>query len=117
MCINQMSDILSILTPEQKQKLSLDQLNRIMMSDDNEFEILVSNFNSKLCKLLNELDYCQHDSEYRVFYDDSLDAEKKALIADLNKILHDCPDFVSRVYIYSTGYYELTEYHNIGENR
>jgi hypothetical protein len=86
------------------------------MLDDNEFEILVSSFNSKLRKLLKELDYCQHDSEYRVFYDDSLDVEKKALIADLNKILYDCPDFASRVYIYSANYYELTEYRK-GENR
>ena len=74
-------------------------------------EIIISEFNALLSKLLKDIDYCPHDSEYRIYVNLENKEEFKKIISELNYYVKTYPVLVYDTCVYSSDYYPLTAYH------
>jgi hypothetical protein len=66
-------------------------------------------FNALLKELFRCLEFCQHDSEYRVSYLDEEDDRIQEVKRKLNDILEANPFLIYNTFIYSPDYYRLNE--------
>jgi hypothetical protein len=103
-----MSEFLSILTEEQRKSLTLDQCNSINKIKTTNLLKDIESFNQMLKQLYSNIEYCQHDSEYRLM--DMKDLLMYKLIYKMNDFLKSRPNFSGEVFIYPFGCYLLDKY-------
>ena len=76
------------------------------MSNNTQLCVLIREFNELLNILCNKIDFCQHDSEYRIKFNQQNENAMKRI----TEIVELYPDFRDNVYIYGTNHYRLKEY-------
>lgn len=106
-----MSDFLSILTEEQRNTLTPEQTEKIQkLSDNNQtFANVVSKFNELLKHFFNQIEFCQHDSDYRPI-NNNINSPIIIIENEMFKLLEKYPDFHNEVFLYGINLYKLDEY-------
>jgi hypothetical protein len=110
-----MSDYLSILTEDQRASLTEDQLQAIDRLSASAYNLSndIIKFNLLLEKLFSDIEYCQHDSEYRP--KKGLDQKIHSLIVEINNFLQTNPSFEKEVFLYPVSNYLLNQYIYAGD--
>ncbi len=76
------------------------------MSNSTQLCVIIREFNKLLNIVCNKIDFCQHDSEYRIKFSQQNDDAMKRI----TEILELYPNFCDNVYIYGVDHYRLKNY-------
>lgn len=76
----------------------------------NQTIITICQLDHLLQKLFQNMDFCQHDSDYRITRTDNNIDELKRIRNEIVNIIKEQSWITHLIYIYSTNYYHLTQY-------
>jgi hypothetical protein len=108
-----MTDILSILTEEQVKTLTEEQKQKfsVLMSQTNNLSTALSKFNELLKAFFLNIEFSQHDSEYRPRNDKIFQVKASQIKNEILKLTKEYPNLHNEVYMFGKKYYKLSEYY------
>lgn len=108
-----MSDFLSILSDEQRDLLSPEQLEQIKALNNINLTLpnVVFKFNELLQMFFNHIEFCQHDSDYRPKNNETSQKTVINIKNDMLRLIDAYPNVNNEVFLYGIKNYKLTEYY------